>query len=190
MTCSTNYVISFDNLSKGATGGCRKCGQPKIITRPDVHSRVAAQRQRCENPKNTRYADYGGRGVQFRFKTVLEAYLWVMENLPPPADNLKGWQLDRIDNERHYEPGNLRWSTASFNLSHTRRPMHNARLHAFRLENPDIHYADQTLKHLFSTGLTNEQIRERFSRPSNKPKGKYGTYLIPDPEIASLAKGC
>jgi hypothetical protein len=186
-TCFSKYLINFSNLSRGIVGGCRKCNQPKVVTRKDVHRRVAAQHQRCTNPKNTRYQDYGGRGIEFRFSSVLDGYLWVMENLPPP-ENLKDYQLDRIDNEGHYEPGNLRWSTQSFNLSHTRRPMHHARLHAFRLANRDIHYADQTLKHLFSTGLTDEQIRERFFKPSFKPKGKYGTYLIPDPEIASLAK--
>ena len=187
-TCFGKYLISYGNLSRGIVGGCAKCNQPKIVTNKTVHRRVAAQEQRCTNPSDTRYHDYGGRGIQFKFESVLAGYLWVMENLPLPLD-LKKYQLDRIDNEKHYEPGNLQWVTNSVNLSHTRRPMLNARLHLFRLENPTIHYADQTLKHLFSTGLTNAQIIERFHRPSNKPKGKYGTYLIPDPTIASLAKG-
>ena len=37
-------------------------------------------------------------------------------------------------------------------------------------------------------GMTDDQIIERYHKPSLKPKGKYGTYSTPDPTIASLVK--
>ena len=38
-------------------------------------------------------------------------------------------------------------------------------------------------------GFTAEAIVERYNKPSDKPKGVYGTYSTADPEIVSLAKG-
>jgi hypothetical protein len=61
-------------------------------------------------------------------------------------------------------------------------------MHKFALDHPEIKYAGTTLSSLFSAGLSEDQIIERYYRKSCKPKGKFGTSLIADPEIASLAK--
>ena len=42
---------------------------------------------------------------------------------------------------------------------------------------------------MIARGLTDEQIVERFHRPSRKPKGVYGTFSTLDPEIVSLCQG-
>jgi hypothetical protein len=65
---------------------------------------------RCENPAVKGYARYGGRGIE-----VCEAwhdfgvFIADIDRLigPRPADRT----LDRTDNDGHYEPGNVRWST-------------------------------------------------------------------------------
>jgi hypothetical protein len=63
--------------------------------------------QRCNNVLDSGYHSYGGRGIRFKFSTILEGALWVMHNL-----GLKRHlELDRIDNNGHYEPGNLRYAT-------------------------------------------------------------------------------
>ncbi|WCS27247.1 hypothetical protein LOK46_10640 [Methylobacterium sp. NMS14P] len=64
-------------------------------------------RQRCENPKNPRYASYGGRGIQVceRWRDFA-AFFADMGSRPTPAH-----QLDRKDNDKGYEPGNCRWAT-------------------------------------------------------------------------------
>jgi hypothetical protein len=68
---------------------------------------------RCTNPHNKSFADYGGRGIEFRFKPYEEFFA---ELGPRPAGvDAKGnalYSLDRFpDNDGHYEPGNVRWAT-------------------------------------------------------------------------------
>jgi hypothetical protein len=61
-------------------------------------------RQRCTNPNNPNYGRYGGRGIEFRF-TSFEEFLTELGPCP------EGHTLDRINNDGHYEPGNVRWAT-------------------------------------------------------------------------------
>jgi hypothetical protein len=169
---------------KREIAGCRKCGNPRRAPKW-LWSRCANAQQRCTNPKDARYADYGGRGIRFLFETPLAMATWVIENLGLNRD----LQIDRIDNNGHYAPGNLRLSTPSMNMSHTRRRPLNAEMHRFKTAYPEIRYADGTLRHLIARGLSDEEIVERFHTPSFKPKGVYGTCSTPDPDIASLSKG-
>src|ERR1039458_5591494 len=59
---------------------------------------------RCENPRDHAYPDYGGRGVKFLFVSFEQFYA---ELGPRPP----GLSLDRIENDGHYTPGNVRWAT-------------------------------------------------------------------------------
>ena len=69
--------------------------------------------RRCHNPKHPRYSDYGGRGIGVHPDWRNDAHQFVsyLETLPG-SDNPK-LVLDRIDNNRGYEFGNLRFITRS-----------------------------------------------------------------------------
>ena len=66
---------------------------------------------RCFNPNNPRYVSYGDRGITLYSDWVddPEAFVdWINSNLGPRPTKMHS--LDRIDNNRNYEPGNLRWA--------------------------------------------------------------------------------
>src|SRR5258708_1547249 len=63
-------------------------------------------RNRCStNPKVRYWKDYGGRGIKFLF-TNFEQFFKELGPRPSPEHS-----VDRIENDGHYEPGNVRWAT-------------------------------------------------------------------------------
>lgn len=75
-------------------------------------------KQRCSNPKHVAYRMYGGRGITVceRWRVSFTAFYADMG--PRPS---KGHSIDRIDNERGYEPGNVRWATSDVQGANRRR---------------------------------------------------------------------
>lgn len=82
-------------------------------------------RNRCTSPLSPAWDNYGGRGITVcdRWLRSFEHFLEDMGRRPA-----RGYEIDRIDNEGHYEPGNCRWTTQKEN-SRNRR---SARLVEFR----------------------------------------------------------
>ena len=74
-------------------------------------------KKRCGNPKCQRYKDYGGRGIKCLF-TSDEFVNYVTNVLQVDP---RGLQVDRIDNDGNYEPGNIRFVTAKVNCQNRKR---------------------------------------------------------------------
>lgn len=88
-----------------------------------------AMKQRCCNPDNPNYDDYGGRGI-----TVCRRWLHPENGFQNFLDDMgvkpAGTELDRRNNSRGYSPVNCRWVTAKVNGNNKRnnvRVTHNGR---------------------------------------------------------------
>lgn len=122
-------------------------------------------RQRCRNAKTVEFVNYGGRGIEFKFPTVRDFVEWVLVNLGPRPSPKHS--LDRIDNNRHYEPGNLRWATrieqARNKRAYKRSPAGD-RIRALQALRTDLSY--ETLRQWIHQGATDDEILQRRKHAS------------------------
>jgi hypothetical protein len=88
---------------------------------PEYKSYISAK-QRCNNPNTWNYASYGGRGIEFKFNSFEE---WFAE-LGPRPEPKHLYSVNRIDNDGHYEKGNVEWATSK-EQRNNRRPRHAPR---------------------------------------------------------------
>ena len=72
---------------------------------------LANAKYRCRHPEAK--ARYGGRGIQFRITYRDLFYIWHRDG----AANMARPSLDRIDNDGHYEPSNIRFRELYDNIS-------------------------------------------------------------------------
>lgn len=68
---------------------------------------------RCTNPKDKRYSEYGGRGINLYEPWITDgrAFIEYIESLPNADKVDESYTLDRIDNSKGYVPNNLRWES-------------------------------------------------------------------------------
>lgn len=78
-----------------------------------------AMKQRCSNPNNKDYPNYGERGIKVcdewsrDFQTF---YDWSIQN-----GYIEGLSIDRIDTNGNYEPDNCRWITSKQQANNLRK---------------------------------------------------------------------
>jgi hypothetical protein len=142
--CGTTKEVRRSSLQTGATTSCG-CYRRENATRMGAstikhghskhplyhvwHNMIA----RCHNPGRQAYRYYGARGIRVceRWRNSFDAFLEDMG--PRPV----GLQLDRIDNDGDYEPGNVRWANAHMQLAN-RRPSKPRAQRTFELDGENL----------------------------------------------------
>lgn len=119
-------------LKNGTTKSCGCLRAERAVETQHVHGHAArdglqsptyktwsSMIQRCTNPTAKRYEHYGGRGIQVcqRWRDSFEAFLTDMGERPPG----RGYSIDRVDNDGHYEASNCRWATRDQQANNTSR---------------------------------------------------------------------
>lgn len=80
-------------------------------------------KKRCHSPRDPSYPNYGGRGIRVceSWRTSFLQFVADVGTRPSAAHS-----IERIDNDRGYEPGNVRWATV---LEQSRNRRTNRILH-------------------------------------------------------------
>jgi len=95
----------------------QSCGCARHISHSVIHSEslnrqmtpeykaYCKAKSRCENINDKSYLRYGARGIEFHFTSVVD-FLEAVGRRTSTEHS-----LERIDNDGHYEKGNVRWAT-------------------------------------------------------------------------------
>lgn len=111
--CGAEREVSGNALKQGSTSSCRKC-QRRVPPTPTVkhgmtgtpeYTAWSAMKDRCYRDKNC-WHNYGGRGIVV-CKEWLGSFQAFFDHVGKKPS--KEHQLDRINNDGNYEPGNVRW---------------------------------------------------------------------------------
>lgn len=125
--CGNESYVTTADLKKTKSCGCwnidaiiqrnTRHGASKRGSITKLYKVWAAVKQRCTNPKNKAYKNYGGRGIKLCDEWLeYEPFeKWAFEN-----GYAEGLQLDRIDNNGGYSPDNCRFVSTVEN-SHNKR---------------------------------------------------------------------
>lgn len=113
--CGNVAVVPTYCLVGGNTRSCG-CGKAELtrqaktkhgMSRTAIYRIWCLMRSRCHDPRSQDYANYGGRGVTVcaEWRDSFQAFLAGVGDRPSVKHS-----LDRIDVNRGYEPGNVRWA--------------------------------------------------------------------------------
>lgn len=123
--CGSETVVNLYNMLSGNTQGCSLCAKntPKhrLSKLPEYHL-YRAMISRCHNPADKGFPNYGGRGIVVEdvFRDSFEAFLEEIGRRPT-----KRHSIDRIDVNKNYERGNIRWALPS-EQQHNKRKRRNS----------------------------------------------------------------
>ena len=124
--CGNIVFVKGVNLKNNRTKSCGCIKMEVLLKRNTKHSQRHTKlyevwktmKQRCYNPNNKSYKNYGGRGISIcdEWKNnFMSFYNWSIEN-----NYKEGLSIDRINVNGNYEPSNCRWTTRVVQQNNTR----------------------------------------------------------------------
>ena len=108
--CGKEKQVLGSSLRSGSSRSCNKC---YLLTgthgmwKSKEFSIWSSMKDRCYNPNNPRYKNYGGRGI-----IICDRWINSFKNFYLDMGNSNGLSIDRIDVNKNYEASNCRWANA------------------------------------------------------------------------------
>lgn len=116
--------IRLDGLTSGLVEGCGCVRMERTVThgltKNPLYETWRHIIDRCTKPSDSAYQNYGGRGIGICDQWLdVRTFVRDLEHLYSP-----GLEIDRIDNDGNYEPGNVRFVSRAENADNRRSGRH------------------------------------------------------------------
>lgn len=122
--CGVKSVRLMQSVKRGVSHGseCLKGIQDSEIKKAIVQ-RYQNMYERCNNPSNSSYEYYGGRGIKLLYDNAIDLYFDFKDEFAEHAriHGIRNSTFDRIDVNGNYEKSNLRITTQSVQSTNTTR---------------------------------------------------------------------
>lgn len=121
--CGETISLSPKKFATGKFHECTSCDKWRKKTPAhkflgtaiykNLIQRSKSARDRCNNQNNSSYSRYGERGIQYNFNSAEDYAMCVGVHAITYGLDM---DVDRIDNDGHYEPSNIRLATRQDNI--------------------------------------------------------------------------
>jgi hypothetical protein len=178
--CGSQRIVREFHLKTGHTRSCG-CLKRDLISSArtthghtrnykissEYHSWIAMVR-RCYRPKHETFSYYGGRGITIcdEWQNSFASFIEHLGLKPSPLHT-----LDRIDNSRGYEPGNVRWATKKEQMRNRRnnhRLTFNGETHSTVEWSEIVGIKPKTIKWRIKAGWTIERALTQAIKEINR----------------------
>lgn len=127
--CGNKTVVLASNLTKGHTTSCGCYKTERTIEAKTKHGKTHSRiyriyrgiKDRCLNPNNERYCDYGGRGIKICKEWLGECGFDNFEKWSLANGYNENLSIDRVNVNGDYEPSNCRWATTKIQNNNQRK---------------------------------------------------------------------
>lgn len=162
-------------------GSIREKAKDNIAKKHPLYRTWHSMNDRCHLQSHPNYKNYGGRGIfvcdewrragkvkyngKYRRKTdQFDIFVRYVDEILGPKPTKKH-SLDRIDNDKGYEPGNLRWASKREQANNRRPNLVN------RVNISDDHLVEDRF-----TPMTIREISDKYGIDLRIVKDRYGRY--------------